>query len=115
MDPIGPDIWSYMPLNKKNDIFHFVYTLASTNTNQSAPTLNSICAYTISNELDYGSNRKRTTGVICPRIGKIASFNFVYTLVSTIINHLAPHLVKINMTITSQMTSINRVVVSERL
>ena len=29
MDPIGPDTWSYMPLNKKkeNDIFQFVYTL----------------------------------------------------------------------------------------
>ena len=80
MDPIGPEIWSYMLLNKKNDIFHFVYTLASTNTNQSAPTLDNICAYTISNEFDYGSNRKRTTGVICPRIGKKMLHLTLFTL-----------------------------------
>ena len=44
----------------------FVYTLASTNINQSAPNL--IKMYVIikiSDEFDYGSNRTRTVPVIC--------------------------------------------------
>ena len=60
----------------------------------------------ISDEFDFGSNRTRTTGVICPLIKKIAIFHFVYTLASTNINQSAPNLVKIYMTISSQMSLI---------
>ena len=40
----------------------FVYTLASTNFNQSAPNLLKMytCDHKISDEFDYGSNRTRT-------------------------------------------------------
>ena len=54
-------------------------------------------------DIDYGSNRIRTTGVICPLIRKIAIIDFVYILASTIINQSAPNLVKIYMGIRSLM------------
>ena len=38
--------------------------------------------------------------------GKIAEYDFVYTLSSTIINQSAPNLVKVYMTIRSRMSSI---------
>ena len=38
--------------------------------------------------------------------GKIAEYDFVYTLVSTNINHLAPNLVKMYVIIRSRMSSI---------
>ena len=44
--------------------YDFVYTLSSTNINQSAPNL--VKLYVISDELDYGSNWTRTVQVICP-------------------------------------------------
>ena len=60
----------------------------------------------ISDEFDYGSNRTRTSGVICLGLKKIAIFHFVYTLASTNINQSAPNLVKIYMTIRSGMSLI---------
>ena len=64
-------------------------------------------------ELDYGSNRTRTSGVICPWIRKIAIFHFVYTLASTNINQSAPNLVKIYITIRSRMCLILGLIVPE--
>ena len=48
--------------------FDFVYTLASTNVNQSVPDLVKMNMTTvmISDELDYGCNQTRTIKVICP-------------------------------------------------
>ena len=46
-------------------IFDIVYTLASTNINQSSLG-HDIYDNKISDEFDYGSKRIRTTGVICP-------------------------------------------------
>ena len=46
---------------------------------------------------------------------KIAIFDFVYTLASTIINQSAPNLVKIYMTIRSQISVILGVIGSEQL
>ena len=40
----------------------FVYTLVSTNIDQSTPNL---CDHKISDEFDYGSNQTRTVRVIC--------------------------------------------------
>ena len=42
----------------------FVYTLVSTNINQSTPNL--VKMYMTSDEFNYGSNRTRTVRVICP-------------------------------------------------
>ena len=44
----------------------FVYTLASTNINQSAPNLVRMYGTMISDEFDHGFNQTRTNGVICP-------------------------------------------------
>ena len=47
------------------------------------------------------------------KFGKIAESDFVYTLASTNINHSAPNLVKMYMTIRSQMSSIMDLIGSE--
>ena len=44
----------------------FVYNLASTNINQSAPNLVQMCMTKSSDEFDYGTNRTRTVQVVCP-------------------------------------------------
>ena len=45
----------------------FVYTLASTNINQSALKLGqNLCDHKISDKFDYGFNRTRTVSVFCP-------------------------------------------------
>ena len=47
----------------------FIYTLASTNINQSAPNLvRMYVTHKISDEFDYGVNQIRTVRVICPWI-----------------------------------------------
>ena len=66
-------------------------------------------------EFDYGCNRIRTTAVICPRIRKIAKFDFVCSLASTIINQSAPNLVKRYRAIRSRVSSILGVIASEQL
>ena len=73
----------------------FVYNLASTNTNQSAPNLVRM----------YVTMRSRMTSIMdlirrehpelsALEFGKIADSDFVYSLLSTNINHSAPNLVK---------------------
>ena len=49
------------------------------------------------------------------KIRKIATFDSVYTLASTIINRWAPNLVKLYMTIRSRLSSIMAVIGSEWL
>ena len=44
----------------------FVNTLASTNINQSAPNLVKMYVTKILDEFDYGTNRIRTSGAVCP-------------------------------------------------
>ena len=45
--------------------FDFVYALASTNINQSAPNVvKNVCDYKISDEFDNGSNRTRTVSYL---------------------------------------------------
>ena len=45
----------------------FVYTVSSTNINQSAPNLVSVYDYKISDEFDYGTNQTRTgPRYLCP-------------------------------------------------
>ena len=58
------------------------------------------------NKLNYGKNRTRTSGVICPESGKFAESYFVYTIASTDIDQSAPNLVKMYMTIRSCMSLI---------
>ena len=94
-----------MKKKKKNAIFHFVYTLASTNFNQSAPNLVKIYIIVTSwMSSIMGLIGLKRLEVFTLR--KIATFDFVYTLTSTINNQLTSHFVKIYMTIRSQMSSI---------
>ena len=67
MGLIGPERPELFALKfKKNAIFDFVYSLASTIFDQSALNLSKIYNHKILDEFDYGSNQIRMTGVICP-------------------------------------------------
>ena len=87
-------------------IFDFVYTLASTNINQSALNLvkryitirsfmSSIMSLIILEQLEYLSLNQKN-----------CCHDFVYTMSSTIFNQSTPDLVKMYMTARSQMSSI---------
>ena len=77
--------------------------------------MSDIYDHKISAEFDYGSDRTRTSGVICPWIKKNAIFHFVYTPASTNISQSASNFVKIYMTIRSQMSSIIGLMGQERV
>ena len=88
-------------LKKKKDfIIGFVYTLSSANIDQPAPNLGKIF---MSNKILMSS----IMGLIGPEqlelfpleLGKIAAFDFVYSLASTNINQSVPNLVTMNMSI----------------
>ena len=66
----------------------FVYTLASTNIDQSAPNLVKLYV-TIRSQ-----RRPEHPELFALEFGKITDSDFVYTLVSTNINQIAPNLVK---------------------
>ena len=92
---------------KKIAIFHFFYTLASTNINQSAPDLIKIYV-TIRSPMSsiLGLIRPERSELFALELRRIAIFHFVYTLASTNINQLALNLVQIYITIRSWMSSI---------
>ena len=92
-----PEIQSYLPLNlEKIAESDFVYTLASTNINQSAP--NFVKMYvTIRSQM---SSIMDLIGpelyLICPEFAKIAESDFVYSLASTNLDQLVPNMVTIH-------------------
>ena len=51
------------------------------------------------NEFDHGSNWTGTTELFALELGKIAAFDFVYSLASTNINQSTPNLVTMNTSI----------------
>ena len=69
MSLIGPEHLALFALEREKllyfSLFTLATTLATTNINQSALGQN-IYDHKISDEFDYGSNRSRTSGVICP-------------------------------------------------
>ena len=70
MGPIGPEQLELFALELgKIAAFNFVYSLASTNINESASNL--VTMHKISNEFDYGSSHTRSVSVICPWNRKI--------------------------------------------
>ena len=121
--------------------YDFFYTLSSTNNDQSAPNLVKMYVtfdfvYTLSSAyidhsaLNLGkilmSNRIRMSLIMGPigpeqlelfalDFGKIAAFDFVYSLTSTNINHSAPNLVTMNKGIRSQMNLIMGQVIPDQL
>ena len=85
----------------------FVYTLASTNINQSA--LNMVKIY-VTIRYRMGSFMDligpELFELFAPEFAKIAEFDFVYSLASTNIDHLVPNMVTIYMTMRSWMRLI---------
>ena len=64
MGPIGPEQLELFALELgKIAAFDFVYSLASTNINQSAPNL--VTMYMSFDEFDYRSSHTRSVSVIC--------------------------------------------------
>ena len=85
----------------------FVYTLASANIDQSVPNLATIYM-PIKSQMSWimGQIEPECPELFALEFGKIAEFYFVYTLASTNINQSAANLVKMFVTIRSQMSSI---------
>ena len=73
MGPIGPEQLELFALELgKITAFDFVYSLASTNINQSVPNLVSMnYEHKISDEFDYGSVHTISVNLICPWNRKI--------------------------------------------
>ena len=71
---------------KKNCYIDFVYTIICKYRTISTKLEQNVYVQQNLNEFDHGSNWTGTTGVIALELGKIAAFNFVYTLASTNIN-----------------------------
>ena len=92
-----------------------LFTLSSTNINQSAPNLvrmHMTIRSRMSSIMDLIGPELR---VICPRIRKFAIFDFVYTLASANINQSVPILATIHMPIRSRMSLIIRQIEAEHL
>ena len=105
MDVIRSVLFKLSALELENLPYLTVYTLASANINQSAPNLGTVY-------MTIRSWMSSIMDIIGPEhlellaleLGKIDELDFVYTLASTNINLSVPNLVKINMTIRSQMS-----------
>ena len=97
------NIWSYLPLNQKKIAeFDFVYTLTSTNINQSAPNLVEMYM-TLRSRMNYSMDLIR---VIWTRIRKTTIIDFVYALASANINQSAPNFARICITNRSRVRLI---------
>ena len=66
MELIGLELSELSALELENLPYLTVYSLASANIDQSVPNLATIYTNKVSDDFDYGSNRTRTCGVICP-------------------------------------------------
>ena len=85
----------------------FVYTLSSTNLNQSAPNLIKVYMTMRSQmSLILELIGPELSQVVCPWIRKFAIFDFVYTLASANIDQSVPKLATIYMPRRCQMSSI---------
>ena len=95
------------PLFKKAVTFDFVYILSSAYIDQSAPNLGKIfMSNGIWMSLIMGPIGPEQLELFGLELGKIAAFDFVYSLTSTNINQSAPNLVTMNMNIRSRMSLI---------
>ena len=101
---------------KKTVTFDFVYILSSAYIDQSAPNLGKIfMANRIWVSLIMGPIGLEQLELFGLELWKIATFDFVYSLTSTNINHSAPILVTMNMSIRSRMSLIMGQVIPDQL
>ena len=86
---------------------NFVYTLASTNINQSAPNLVKMYV-TIRSRMRLVMDliRPELSELFTLEFAKIAESNFVYTIASTNVNQLIPNMVTVYMTMRFWMSLI---------
>ena len=100
-------IWVICPWIKKFAIFDFVYTLASANIDQPVPKLATVYIAIKSRMSSIiGQIESENPELFALEFRKITDSNFVYTPASTNIDQSASNLVKMYMTIRSQMSSI---------
>ena len=106
MELIGPELSELSALELENLPYLTVCSLASANIDQSVPNLAtihmSIRAWMSS---IMGQIEVEHPELLALELGKIAESYFVYTLASTNIDQSAPNLVKMYMTIRSQISS----------
>ena len=95
---------------RKFAMFDFVYTLASANIDQSVQSVPNLSTIYMSirswMSSIMGQNEPEHPELFALEFGKIAESDFVYTVASTNINQSAPNLIKMYVTIRSQMSSI---------
>ena len=88
-------------------IFDYVYSLASTNIDQSVPNLATIhMPMRAQMSLIMGQIEPKHLELFALEFGKIAEIDFAYTLASTNIDQSMPNVVKMYVTIRSGMSSI---------
>ena len=106
MELIGPELSQLSALELENLLYLTVYSLASANIDQSVPNLATIhMPMRAWMSLIIGQIELEHPELFALEFGKIAEYDFVYTLASTntCINQSAPYLVKMYVTIRSQM------------
>ena len=116
MKLIGLELSELSALELENLPYLTVYTLSSANIDQSVPILATI-------SMPIRSRKSKMMDQIKPKhpelfaleFGKIAGSDFVYTLSSTNFNQSTPNLVKMYMTIRSEMSFIMELIGSELL
>ena len=114
LELIGPELSELSALELENLPYLTLLTLASANIDQSIPNLATIY-------MPIRSRMSSVMGQIEPEhpqlfaleFGKIAEYDFVYSLSSTNIDQSAPNLVKIFVIIRSQMSLIMDIIGSE--
>ena len=108
MDLMGPKLSELSALEFENlPMFDFVYTLASPNIDQSVPDLATIYMPIKSQmSLNMGQMESEHPELFALEFGKIAEYDFVYTLASTNNDQSTPNLDKMYVTIRSRMSSI---------
>ena len=107
MEPIRPELPELSALEFENLPYLTVFSLASANIDQSVPNLATIhMPIRARMSLIMGQIKPEHSELFALEFGNIAESDFVYTLVSTNIDQSAPNLVKMYMTIRSQMSLI---------
>ena len=106
MELIGPELSELSALELENLPHLTVYSLAPANIDQSVPNLTTIyMPIRTRMGLIMGQIEPEHPELFALEFRKIAESDFVYTLASTNIHQSAPNLVKMYMTIRSQMSS----------
>ena len=114
MEVMGPELSELSALELENLPYLTVKTLTSANIDQSVPNLATIYMLLRSRmSLIMGQIDPEHRELFALEFGKIAEYDFVYTLSSTNIDQSAPNLVKMYVTIRSRISLIMDLIGSE--